>query len=181
MKAPVRTTLFYGAVMAILLWPVTGLFTGLLGWPAAFKLMLWVSLSGYAILLAHWSCHPKTALVFPLTLLLGIALWPGIDGDFFIIALGVLSWVRSGICFSGNPLRAVVAETITIAGGAALMTMLNPGTAATWSLGIWLFALFQSLYFFIVPPTRSADRDTVHEDLFERAYQNAMRILDGQS
>ena len=178
MKAPVRTTLFYGAAVAVLLWPATGLFAGLLGWPTAFKLMIGAGLSGYAIILARWSGRQKRAIVFPLALLLGAALWPGADGAFFIIVLGALSWVRSGICFNGKPLRAVVAETITIASGAFLMTTLNPGTAATWSLGIWLFALFQSLYFFMVPWTRTTKSETVLEDPFERAFHRALRIMD---
>ena len=32
----------------------------------------------------------------------------------FALALGVLCWVRSGICYSGTPLRALTAELVTV-------------------------------------------------------------------
>ena len=179
MNAPVRITIIYGVVVAILLWPITGMLAGPLGWSAAFKLMLWANLSGYALFLVHWSRRRKAAPLFPLALLLTIALWPGIYGVFFFMALGVLSWIRSGICFHRTPFRAVIAETITICGGVGLVAALNPGTAVTWSLSIWLFVLIQSLYFFIVPSPVTVNAGIAAEDPFERACRKVKRILDG--
>lgn len=178
MKVTVRTTIVYAMVSAVLVWPVTGVLAGLLGWETAFKLALWASLSGYALLLLRWSDKRTAAPLFPLALLLGLALWPGTRGAFFFMLVGGLAWIRSGICFDRVSIRALIAEAITIPGGAGLVTAVNPGTAVTWSLCIWLFILIQSLYFFIVP-VPSAKRDSIpSEDPFVRASRNARRILD---
>ena len=179
MNAPVRTTIVYGLISALGVWPAAGLLAVPLGWAAAFKLMLWVILSGYAMLLVRWSGHRITVLLLPLVLLLGTAFWPGIYGAFFFMAMGILAWIRSGICFNATPLRAVIAETLTIGCGAGLVVVLNPGTTVTWSLSIWLFILIQSLYFFIVPAPFHQMRKTPPEDPFERASRNAKRILEG--
>jgi hypothetical protein len=131
------------------------------------------------MLLARWSRKPKVALVSPLTLLLGSALWTGIFGTFLFMALGGLSWIRSGICFNHTPFRTLVAETITIFGGAGLVAALNPDTAVTWSLSIWLFFLIQSLYFFLVPSPAALRKKNPSDDPFDHACRNVRRILDG--
>jgi hypothetical protein len=179
MTAPVRTTIVFAMLSAMVVWPAAGFLTAPLGWATAFRLMLWASLSGYGLLLVRWSGRRLTSPLIPLALLLATALWPGGDGAFFFMALGVLAWVRSGICFDNTPLRAVIAETITIAGGAGLVAALNPGTPLTWTLSIWLFFLIQCLYFFIVPILSPARDKTLPEDPFERACRNARQILEG--
>lgn len=178
MTSPTRTTIIYGLISAILVWPSAALLALPLGWTTAFKLMLWMSLSGYGFMLAHWNVKPKMAPIFPLALLFGSALWPDNISAFFFMALGVLSWIRSGICFNHTPFRALIAETITIFGGAALVSTLNPHTAVTWSLSIWLFILIQSLYFLIVPLPSSLKENMTARDPFERACRNAQQILD---
>jgi len=178
MNSQVRGTIVYGLISAAVVWPSAVLFALVMGWATAFKLMLWASMAGYAVLLAHWSKKPKVVLIFPLALLLGSALWPGIRGAFFFMVLGVLSWIRSGICFSQTPFRALVAETITIFGGAGLVSALSPHTAVTWSLAIWLFVLVQSLYFFLVPLPLRLKENVPFEDPFERARRHVQRILD---
>ena len=178
MIAPVRTTIVYGMISAMVVWPAAGLLAAPLGWATAFRLMLWAILSGYALVLVRWSGRRLTAPLIPLALLLGTALWSDVYGAFFCMALGVLAWIRSGICFDSTPLRAVIAETLTIAGGAGLAAALNPGTAVTWTLSIWLFILIQSLYFFIVPTPSTHSGKTPPEDPFEHACRNARRILE---
>jgi hypothetical protein len=179
MTAPVRTTIVYAMISAMAVWPAAGLLAAPLGWATAFRLMLWASLSGYALLLVRWSGCRLTAPLIPLILLLAAALWPGGDGAFFFMVLGVLVWIRSGICFDSTPLRAVIAETITIAGGGGIVAVVNPATTVTWTLSIWLFILIQCLYFFIVPTSCTARNKTPPEDPFERACRNARRILEG--
>jgi len=178
MRRPIRTTLVYGLVCAVAVVPATGLLAAYTGWSPAFKLMLWTALCGYAVLLARWSAKGLGGMLLPLALLLGSALWPGIDAAFFFLALGVFSWLRSGICFSRFPIRAVAAETITAAGGAGLIVLLNPGSAIAWSVSIWLFFLMQALYFFIVPAAGNATADQPGEDPFETALREARRILE---
>ena len=115
MKSPIRTTLVYGLICALIAMPATVGLAGIVGGSIAFKLVLWTILSGYSLLLARWSGKHPAVLLFPLILLLGTAVWPGIDSIFFFLGLGVLCWLRSGICFSHFPLRATIAETVTAA------------------------------------------------------------------
>lgn len=178
MKRPVRTTLVYGLVSALAVMPAAWSFTGIIGWPMAFKLSLWADLFFYAVLLARWSGNGFCAVGFPMALLLGTALWPGVYSGFFLLGLGVFSWIRSGICFSGTPVRAVAAEIITVAGGAGLVALLAPASSITWAIGIWLFFLVQALYFFIVPATGTSNSALFVEDPFEQAHREAQRVLD---
>lgn len=178
MKRPVRTTLIYGIISAMAVMPVAWLIAGPMGWPMAFKLALWVDLFIYAMLLARWSGKGPGTIVFPITLLLGTALWPGVYSGFFFLGLGVFSWIRSGICFSGTPIRAVAAEIITVAGGAGLVALLGPVSTITWAISIWLFFLVQALYFFIIPATAPSTTVRTVEDPFEQARREAQRVLD---
>ena len=179
MKSPIRTTIVYGILSAIAAMPLAGVLVAPLGWPVAFKLVLWAILAGYALLLAHWCQRRPIVLLFPLVLLLGAALWPGVYAGFFFMAMGVLAWIRSGICFDRTPFRAVVAEILTLAGGAGLMAILTPAGTLAWTLSIWLFALIQSLYFFIVPLPARLRRQTTETDPFTAACREARRILEG--
>ena len=122
MKSPIRTTLVYGLICALIAMPAAGSIAGIVGGSIAFKLVLWTILSGYSLLLARWSGKHPAVLLFPLILLLGTAVWPGIDSVFFFLGLGVLCWLRSGICFSGFPLRAMIA-----------LKLLPPPAARHWS------------------------------------------------
>jgi len=178
MKSPIRTTLVYGLICALLAMPATGSLAGIVGGAIAFKLVLWTILSGYSLLLARWSGKHPAVLLFPLILLLGTAVWPAIDTVFFFLGLGMLCWLRSGICFSGFPLRAMIAETVAAGGGAALVALLGPGNAITWAISIWLFFLVQALYFFIVPHRGSTTADRQNVDPFDQARREAQRILE---
>jgi len=100
---------------------------------------------------------------------------------FFMLGLGFFSWIRSGICFSTTPLRAVTGEFITIAGGAGLVALLNPGSTVAWAISIWLFVLVQSLYFFIVPANRATLPARSDGDAFASAYREAQRVLEDVS
>jgi len=178
MNRPIRTTLVYGLICALAVVPAASLLAAYTGWPPAFKLMLWAALCGYAVLLARWGAKGPGGLILPLALLLGTALWPGIGAAFFFLALGVLCWLRSGICFSRFPIRAVAAETVTAAGGAGLIALLNPGSTVAWSVSLWLFFLIQALYFFIVPVAGKAPAAQHRADPFEQAFRAARRILE---
>jgi hypothetical protein len=148
MKRHVRTTLVYGLISALTVMPITGLLAAPIGWPMAFKLVLWLDLFFYAALLARWSNKGMSAIVFPTTLLLGTALWPGVSTGFFFLGLAVLSWIRSGSCFCGTPIRAVAAEILTPSAVApAWQVLFSPASTITWAIGIWLFFLIQAVYF----------------------------------
>jgi hypothetical protein len=178
MNRPVRTTIVFGAISALVLMPLAGGLAGLIGWTLAVKLMLWADLLFYALLLARWSGKGPGPIVFPLALLLGTALWPGFTAAFFFLGLGVFSWIRSGICFGGTPLRAIAAEIVTVAGGAGLVTLLGTGSTVTLAISIWLFFLVQALYFFIVPAIDPQADDRPAADPFAQAHREALRVLD---
>lgn len=179
MKRNVRTTLVYGLISALTVMPLAWLLAGPMGWPLAFKLVLWLDLFIYAVLLVRWSGKGIGTIVFPMTLLLGTALWPGIYTGFFLMGLGVFSWVRSGICFCEAPIRAVAAEILTVGAGAGLVALLSPTSTFIWAISIWLFFLIQALYFFIVPATAGAANLETPHDHFELARREAQRVLDG--
>lgn len=179
MKRPVRTTLVFGALSALAAMPMALALSGLVGWHAAFKLVLWLELALYTLLLVRWSGKGLGAALFPLALLLGAALWPAGPDAFFLLGLGVLAWIRSGVCFAGAPLRALAAEILTAAGGAGLVALLRPGTSLAWAVSLWLFFLVQALYFYLVPPAEAATRSRPSADPFVMAQREALRLLDG--
>ena len=144
------------------------------------KLTVWAAVAVYAALLARWSRTRRLDLAFPLALLLGAAFWPHAYTGYYLLALGVFSWIRSGICFNTNPLRAMTAELITMAGCAAWVAFWSPRSALAWALAVWLFFLVQTLYFFIVPLQVEPDVGLQSVDPFERAWKAARRFLEEQ-
>lgn len=180
MNRPTRTTIVYALAGGFLIAPTIMLLSAYVHWPLAVKLSLWADLALYAVLLARWSGTRPLAVIFPLALLLGTALWPRTYTGFFFLAVGVLCWIRSGICFQGAPMRALVAEVITILGGSGLVMLFGGQTTLSWAVAICLFTLVQALYFFIVPLKRRAtERDKADGDPFDRAMEEARKVLDG--
>ena len=178
MSKPVRTTLVFGLVSGLLLFPVAWLMTTRWGWPAAFQLTLWADVAVYALLLARWSRTRLLSLLFPLGVLLGAAVWPQVSAGFFLLGLGIFSWIRSGICFKAQALRGLTAEIITVAGGAGLVAMCRPATPWSWALAVWLFFLVQALYFFLVPGFSSRVAEAGPEDPFQVALREAESAID---
>lgn len=179
MSKPVRTTLIYGLLSAAVIYPVVLALSTKYGMPLAFKLTLWGDLAVYSMLLARWSGTRPIAVAFPLLLLLGAALWPGVGPGFFLLGMAILSWVRSGICFEAPVLRRLTAEVIAVVGGAAMVVAWSPHSALAWALGIWLFFLIQSLYFFIMPDQIRGAGEHQDRDPFEVAMQEAEKVLGG--
>jgi len=180
MNRPVRTTIVFALAGGFLIVPTAMLLSPYMHWAMAFKLALWANLAIYAALLARWSRTQLLAVIFPLALLLGTALWPRTYTGFFFLAVGVLCWIRSGICFQGAPLRTLAAEVITVLGGSALVTLFGGQTPLSWAIAICLFSLVQALYFFIVPQNRRmAEKKMAAGDPFDRAVEEARKVLEG--
>jgi hypothetical protein len=179
MNRPIRTTVVFAFVSGFIALPLTEL-TGKYGgsYPAAFKWVLWMDLACYALLLARWSrTRSPLTVLFPLALLLGVAIVTDTRAGFHALALGVLCWVRSGICYNGTPLRALIAEVVTVAGGITLVGILGSNATAAWPLGLCLFILVQSLYFYIIPAVSSPETNNVSPDPFEQARHEAEKVL----
>ncbi len=180
MNRPIRTTIIYALAGGFLVVPTAMLLSTYLPWVMAFKLALWADLAIYATLLARWSRTRLLAVMFPLALLLGTALWQRTYAGFFFLAVGVLCWVRSGICFQEAPLRTLAAEVITVLGGSALVMLFGGQTSLSWALAICLFTLVQAFYFFLVPNSKKiAEKNRVTGDPFDRAVEEARKVLEG--
>ncbi len=177
MNKPVRTTIVFALVCGLLFGPLTWVLGRFWLWPPSFQLVLWAELAIYAVLLARWSNTRFKAVVFPLVLLLAMALSPGMSGGFVVFALVMLSWIRSGICFNGGVLRSLLAETVTGVGGLALVVFLTGSSLLSWSLGLCLFVLMQSLYFFMVSYGSMDAMKIAPQDPVEQAFYEAEKIL----
>jgi hypothetical protein len=178
MNKPVRTTLIFGLVSALAMVPVLWYQRSFGAWPMALKLAIWLNLAVYALLLCRWSRTRYLSILFPLALLLGAALWPHTHAGFLLLALGIFSWIRSGICFRNAPLRALAAELVTVLGGSMLVLIWWPRSAFSWALAVWLFYLVQTVYFFILPACANTSRSAEKTDVFEQARREAERVLE---
>jgi hypothetical protein len=179
MKNPVRTTIVYAVLSGLVVVPAASVLSMYLYWPTAFKVMLWADLAIYGVLMARWSGVRLLPLLFPLAILLGSAVWPRTYSSFFILALGVFAWMRSGICFQGTPLRALSAEVLTLGGATGLLLFFGAHSSLAWALTICLFFLIQSIYFFIVPTKQRTFETLSEKDPFDRAVEEAKKVLDG--
>jgi hypothetical protein len=179
MKNPIRTTIVYAVFSGLVVVPAASVLSIYLDWPTAFKLTLWADLALYGVLMARWSGVRLLPLLFPLAILLGSALWPRTYGSFFILALGVFAWMRSGICFQGAPLRALSAEVLTLGGAAGLLLFSGGHSSMAWALTICLFFLIQTIYFFIVPAQGGTSMTRSEKDPFEEAVEEAKKVLAG--
>jgi len=178
MKKPIRTTVFFGLLSALCFIPFSQVFTSSLGWLMAYKLFLLLNLAIYSVLLCRWSKTSPAAILFPLLLLSGVALWPHTYTGFILIALAVFSWIRSGVCFKSTPVRAIIAEIATVVAGVGFMLFWWPDSPLAQPLAIWLFFLIQTLYFYIVPGITKQRSDAVSKDSFEQACREMERLLD---
>jgi hypothetical protein len=179
MNRAVRTTVVYALASGFLVVPLAMLLSRYLYWPGALKLVLWADLAVYGVLMARWSGVRLLSVLFPLLILLGAALWPGTHGGFFILALGIFSWLRSGVCFKTAPVRALMAEVLTMVGGAGLLLLIGSHSYGAWALNICLFFLVQSLYFFMVPWQSGRQHQPAAADPFEQAVADAEKVLEG--
>lgn len=177
MNKPIRTTLIFGLLSALSVIPLTSV-PVYWGWSISCKLFWWTNLTLYSVLLCRWSRTRPVAILFPLLLLLGMAIWPYSHNGFILIALAVFSWIRSGICFNTVPLRAVIAEIVTLAGGVGFVLFWWPDSSLALSLAIWLFFLVQTLYFYIIPTAAANDPTSVSSDAFEQARREMERLLE---
>lgn len=177
MNRQVRTTVVFGFGGAILLFPIASFIGDVLGVFEALELTLWLILSVYAVLLVRWSKTPLLPIVFPLAILLVAALvWPWRAGFYWLFLL-TLSWIRSGICFKAPALRLLMAEAVSMAGGALLVAVWYPASPVAMCLSLWLFFLIQSLYFFILPGDRVLVAGDDPRDAFDVAFQEAEKIV----
>ncbi|MEW6267077.1 MAG: hypothetical protein AB1641_28725 [Thermodesulfobacteriota bacterium] len=144
-------------------------------WAQAFGLTVWACGAGYALLLAVWSRRGARVVIFPLLVMLAAVFTSGSRLGLIVMALTILAWVRSGVCFSGAGLKKLALE-LALSGGAVLILVLLPPRGLTGlALGAWTFFLVQSMYF-VLDPGAEEER-SLETDPFDRACRRAERIL----
>ena len=174
---PIRSTILWGLLGAILYLPASMLLNSLLAWPFGDQLLLWALLAVYGLMMSRWASKPISSLAVSLILLLIAALCINSTAIFAWVAVVIFGWIRSGICFRRRPAAMRFVAEIGLGVGAGLAMSAGVLTAPVpAALGIWLFFLIQTLYF-IIFEYRPEPSDRLDEDLFERARAAAEQIL----
>jgi hypothetical protein len=178
MNKRVRTTLVFGLLSGLAFVPLQMAAGWLLLPGTAFRLVIAVLIGLYALLLARWGRAGRLSVMFPVLVLMAFAVL-GTHRGFLILALLVLGWIRSGICFPGSVTGRILAEAVLGLGGGLLVQSFAPQTPVAWALGIWMFFLVQSLYFVLIAPGNEAT-NSGGSDEFEDARRRAEAILSGR-
>ena len=174
---PIRATLVWGLLSAIIYLPASTFLHALIPWPLGDQLLLWALLTGYGLMLSRWAVKPFSAVALPLITLFLAALLIHSTPIFVCVALAVLSWMRSGICFRRRPLamRFIAEIGLGVGAGLAISAVVFTATVSA-SLGIWLLFLIQTLYF-VIFEYRQEPANRLDVDPFERARMAAEQIL----
>ena len=193
-RRPMIATILYGLMCGVVFIPVSVVLSYMISWPEAFRLTIWSYVALYGLLLTRWGKRNPISIVFPLLTLFIFVFWGNSTSAFLLLALGILSWIRSGICFRKPLVQMLGVELLVSIGGGALVTYcaphstliwasggasvayLAPHSTLTWAMGIWLFFLVQSLYFVLTGDARS-EEDKLRLDPFDEAKRQAERIL----
>ena len=177
-QRPIRTTIFFGVICGLSFIPLNFALNYIFSWSGAICLTLWLFVSGYVFLLIRWSEKRFLSITFPLLILFLTIFLAKSTTAFFLFALIVISWIRSGICFQKyTGIRLAVEMLLSFVGGILVVTF-APGTAISWALGIWMFFLVQALYFVFIEYTGNIDEEeTAEMDPFEQAGSQAEAIL----
>lgn len=177
---PVRSTILFGLLAALAAIPLITALNLFLPWPRPLALVVGSTLCLYGLLLARWARAGARGICLPLLLLPLLGLMADSLFVFLLLAACVLAWIRSGVCFRQGPrLRAVATEGVVTLGGGALVLSLAPNSTVGWALGLWLYFLFQALYFLLsgCPVDDEEGKTPAAADPFEHARVQAERIL----
>jgi hypothetical protein len=170
------TTILYGFMCGVSFIPVSMVLSYVIYWPQAFRLAIWSYLALYGLLLVRWSKVNLISIVFPFLVLFLFVFWGNSNSAFLLLGLGILSWVRSGVCFQRPLAKMLAVELLTCIGGGTLVAYFAPHSTFSWAMGIWMFFLVQSLYF-VFTGAVGDEQETLLLDPFEEAKRQAERIL----
>jgi hypothetical protein len=176
-RRPMLTTIIYGLLAGMSFIPIVIVTSSFIHWTGAFRLAIWLVLAGYLVILTRWGKVSLFSIFLPLLLLLLLVFWGDTNSAFFFLALGVLSWVRSGICFQGSLLKTLVTEVALSLGAGALVVIFTPHSTITWGVAVWMFFLVQSVYFVVLDDFGKKQEERVELDSFQQARTRAERIL----
>lgn len=178
--SPVPTTVILAAAAAMLMSIVTILPLRPIPRTTALNAAIFLCLAAYSAFLARSSGRSLRALFAPLFMLAAVMAAAGSVTGFVVPAAAGLSWVRSGICFSGSLPRRVYAEAITCAAGLALARLLQPPGPYGLPLSIWMFGLIQALYFVVIDAESSGQTEPPIREKIEEAHCRADVLLREQ-
>jgi hypothetical protein len=173
---PVQTTIAFGLICGLSLIPLYIGLSYVMSWSNAMSITFWAYLAAYSLMLTAWSQKNRISITFPLLLALVAAFWVDSISTFLLIALGILSWIRSGICYPENITKRFFAEVALCFGGAVVVAILTPKTMLAWALAVWLFFLIQALYF-VIFEMNHIEKEDIQHDLFDQARKQAEKIL----
>ncbi len=177
----IRTTIVFGLICALFFKPLQMMLSPFLPWPMPFRISIWICIFLYGILLARWGRKNIAEAVFPALILLIFAFLKPPLNAFLLLSMGMLSWIRSGICFPGSFAKTAGIEMLVCFGGGFLINAFAPRTGLSWALAIWLFFLIQSLYFILTAKENQAfSAPAAPPDAFEQARKQAEKILSGE-
>jgi len=174
---PVRTTIILGGLggLAFLLTSLPGMPVGFRPW-LSFGLV-WGLTAVYALMLVRWSGRGLAEIVFPLLVLGGVGAALPRGGVALGLALAVLSWIRSGICYPRSGIQVLFREGLLCGGGGLVLAFWGLSTPLAWALGIWLFSLIQALFFVLFEhAARGAENPPA--DPFDQARRRIEELLD---
>jgi hypothetical protein len=176
---PMTATILFGIISAAMFIPMTIALRYITYWPLfSFRLILWLYLVCYALFLVRWGKGVLKLIVFPLLLLFLTAIVESSNIVFFLLFLGILSWIRSSLCFQKSLFMMLLTELVLCLGGGALIVFFYPQTQIAWTLGICQFCLVQSLYFISWEGRDAVEEEKQKEiDPFERASRQVEKIL----
>ena len=179
LQRPILTTILFGLVCGISFIPLNRVLNTIFIWPSPVCLALWLYSAGYSLLLWYWSKNKFMPILYPLLILFMAAFLVTSVTSFFILALPVMSWIRSAICFSERGRVKLAVEILLGFVGSNLIAVFPPASPAAWALSIWMFFLLQSLYFAIfdgkLPDPKNESETEL--DPFERASRQVEDIL----
>lgn len=177
---PVRSTVIFGLICGLSFMPLAVGLAHVIYWSKALNFTLWIYIAVYSVLLTRWSSKNINRIIFPLLLILIALFWVDSISLFIVLALGVLSWIRSGICFPKNMGKKIIAEALLglVAGG--LVISLTSASVLTWALAVWMLFLVQALYFVIFETNFKAEEQIIR-DPFEKAREQAENLLSTEA
>jgi len=175
---PLQVTILLGIIGGLAFMPMTMALSYITYWPLfSSRLILWLYLVIYAFFLIRWGKRPLKLIIIPLLLLFLAGILESSNTVFFLLFLGILSWIRSSLCFQKSLLLMMFTELVLSLGGGTLMAFLAPQTRLAWSLGIWMFFLVQSLYFVSWEDRGNTEEEEQGIDPFERASRQIEKFL----
>ena len=175
-KKAIIITIFFGLICGLLFIPLSRNLGHIFDRSTSFYMALWAYLALYGFFLSRLSMKPFLSILFPV-LLLFLAIF-AVHGAaaFVLMTLGILSWIRSSICFEKPLVKQLMTEIVLSMGGGLLVVALTPDSAFTWAMGVWMFFLLQAL-FFVVLETGFEVEEKSEIDAFEKARLKAEIIL----